>query len=257
MDELTVRLPAAPPGAYRRYVAWWREVAKFAAEASAGSGGTARPPLADGGFLRGLPAERAADLDMQVTIAERDGVAEVEPVLSGDVTLWLMAVAYGERTTAWLQSLSDAGVEVPRLDPETDKLRQEVLHTVRAALEAAEVLLRLIPGAEPGSFRLMGELDMSYADMLAEAFDAELAMGNQLTLDLSELTFMDSTGIRLLISLGRKAQSLDLAPVVIVSPSAGVRHILDIALPSGIPGIEFRDGGSAPGAVPGPLFFTL
>ncbi|HEX3688823.1 MAG TPA: STAS domain-containing protein [Solirubrobacteraceae bacterium] len=52
-----------------------------------------------------------------------------------------------------------------------------------------------------------GELDMSTIDALVAEVDAQLQPPIQsLTLDLQELTFMDSTGLRLLIELNDRAQ---------------------------------------------------
>lgn len=52
-----------------------------------------------------------------------------------------------------------------------------------------------------------GELDMHTATLLAERIEASLAPGgHELRLDLGELAFMDSSGLRLLIDLHRRSQ---------------------------------------------------
>jgi anti-anti-sigma factor len=49
---------------------------------------------------------------------------------------------------------------------------------------------------------ITGELDMNTADLLAQAVDQRLEQRpSALTLDLGELAFMDSSGLRLLIEL--------------------------------------------------------
>lgn len=49
---------------------------------------------------------------------------------------------------------------------------------------------------------ITGELDMNTAELLAQAVDLRLEQGpSALTLDLAELAFMDSSGLRLLIEL--------------------------------------------------------
>ncbi len=54
---------------------------------------------------------------------------------------------------------------------------------------------------------LSGELDMSTIDALAGHVDTHLQRPVQfLTLDLQDLAFMDSTGLRLLIELNERAQ---------------------------------------------------
>lgn len=52
-----------------------------------------------------------------------------------------------------------------------------------------------------------GELDMHTATLLAERIEASLARGGEeLRLDLADLVFMDSSGLRLLIDLHHRAQ---------------------------------------------------
>src|SRR5437588_13108193 len=53
-----------------------------------------------------------------------------------------------------------------------------------------------------------GELDMNTVEMLATGVEQQLASGpRSLTLDLSELEFMDSSGLRLLIELYDRSKS--------------------------------------------------
>jgi anti-anti-sigma factor len=53
---------------------------------------------------------------------------------------------------------------------------------------------------------ITGELDLSTVAVLAESVGRLGGDGKQLTLDLSELSFMDSTGLRLLIELDQQAR---------------------------------------------------
>jgi anti-sigma B factor antagonist len=50
---------------------------------------------------------------------------------------------------------------------------------------------------------IVGELDLSTVPLLAERLDGTLGV---LRLDLSELTFMDSSGLRLLIELNQRSE---------------------------------------------------
>jgi anti-anti-sigma factor len=76
--------------------------------------------------------------------------------------------------------------------------------------------------------RLEGELDLSSADLLVEALDPKLAAGGRIVLDLSDLTFMDSTGLQVLI---RSAISLgDRGTIVLLRPGNLVRSILELAI---------------------------
>ncbi|HEY5262409.1 MAG TPA: STAS domain-containing protein [Solirubrobacteraceae bacterium] len=53
---------------------------------------------------------------------------------------------------------------------------------------------------------ITGELDLSTAPVLSESIEHLRHNVKELTLDLSELMFMDSTGLRLLIELDQRAK---------------------------------------------------
>ena len=60
-------------------------------------------------------------------------------------------------------------------------------------------VLRIVPGEYDTTLELAGELDMASANLLRTEIDAALESGTQrVVLDLSELTFIDSSGIRVL-----------------------------------------------------------
>ncbi|HEX2030651.1 MAG TPA: STAS domain-containing protein [Actinomycetota bacterium] len=82
--------------------------------------------------------------------------------------------------------------------------------------------------------RLVGEIDMSSAETLEGILREEREKDSELRLDLSEVTFMDSTGLRVLLSLAASHG------VVIVRPSAAVRRLFEVAIPHGVPGMEIR-----------------
>jgi anti-anti-sigma factor len=98
-------------------------------------------------------------------------------------------------------------------------------------------LLRIEEGEEPGSFLLVGELDISNAPQLAERLKNELRRAGRLTLDMRGLSFMDGQGLRLLIDLGMEASQRG-AAVTVLNCSPQVRRLLDISVPHGIPGVE-------------------
>jgi stage II sporulation protein AA (anti-sigma F factor antagonist) len=72
----------------------------------------------------------------------------------------------------------------------------------------ADLAIREIAPAESEVIlALSGELDMSTIDALAGQVDTQLQRSVQsLTLDLHDLAFMDSTGLRLLIELSERAE---------------------------------------------------
>lgn len=73
---------------------------------------------------------------------------------------------------------------------------------------------------------LSGELDSSTASYVREEMDAAFSNGqfNQVIIDLSELDFMDSTGIGLLIGRYKKMQEKRV-PIFICNPSAHAEKI--------------------------------
>jgi anti-sigma B factor antagonist len=98
-------------------------------------------------------------------------------------------------------------------------------------------LLRLEKGEGSASFRLIGELDSSNVPEVTAELQEELRRADQLTLDTSGLTFMDSQGLRMLIELGREASQRG-SSVTVINCSRQVRRLLEVAVPTGIPGVE-------------------
>jgi anti-anti-sigma factor len=83
---------------------------------------------------------------------------------------------------------------------------------------------RVVPTG-PRGYRLVGELDISTERQAEELLLRTAEHPGDLDLDLSELRFMDSTGIRLLLRLTGQATG----SVRIHAPSAVVERILDVA----------------------------
>jgi anti-sigma B factor antagonist len=92
-------------------------------------------------------------------------------------------------------------------------------------------MLRILP-TQDSEVRLVGEIDMSNADRLATRLTTEREKGSELTLDLSEVTFMDSSGLKVLLDLSRSRQ------VRIIQPSDSVSRLLRVTIPHGVPGLE-------------------
>ncbi|HET8758501.1 MAG TPA: STAS domain-containing protein [Solirubrobacteraceae bacterium] len=69
-----------------------------------------------------------------------------------------------------------------------------------------ELRVEIEAGDRSATIRLVGELDMATADMFSETSHGLLAEGyEQIVLDLRELTFMDSSGLRAILKLHRAA----------------------------------------------------
>jgi anti-anti-sigma factor len=71
-----------------------------------------------------------------------------------------------------------------------------------------------------------GEIDPSTAERFGASIDAALAQSPRIVIDLSAVTFMDSTGIRVLVQRIRRAE--DGAPLALRDPSVPVSRLLTI-----------------------------
>jgi anti-anti-sigma factor len=85
--------------------------------------------------------------------------------------------------------------------------------------------------------KIAGELDVVTVPKLTEALRRTASAG-QVVLDLSELTFVDSSGIRAILELSR-AQNGD-GPVIILDPTHAVTRVLEILGIEQHPAIELR-----------------
>jgi anti-sigma B factor antagonist len=96
--------------------------------------------------------------------------------------------------------------------------------------------LTLIPLESPlKGLRLIGELDLATAPALKAAFD-ELPARGSVTLDLTELTFIDSSGLHAIMQF---APSLNGdGPLTLANPSAHVSRLLEIVHMDSHPGIR-------------------
>ena len=65
------------------------------------------------------------------------------------------------------------------------------------------VVLRCVGG--PSRIRVRGELDLSDAPELGRLLDAERAAGHDLVVDLREMTFIDSSGLAVLVWAAQSA----------------------------------------------------
>jgi anti-anti-sigma factor len=84
-------------------------------------------------------------------------------------------------------------------------------------------------------FRLVGELDLATTRQLQEALE-QLPAEGEVVLDLSELTFIDSTGLHAIVEHARA----DDGPIVLANPSETVRRVLHIAGLDAHPGLRLR-----------------
>jgi anti-anti-sigma factor len=75
--------------------------------------------------------------------------------------------------------------------------------------------------------RAAGELDMSTAPALRHELEAARDEAVTTLLDMAEVTFIDSTGLHLLLDASRRAERNDWS-FFIVRPSAAVTRLVDV-----------------------------
>jgi anti-sigma B factor antagonist len=78
---------------------------------------------------------------------------------------------------------------------------------------------------EDGVLRLSGELDLATDESLLSAFRSVSNDGSEVILDLSELQFVGSAGIRAFVTIAKEASPRGL---VLRSPQRAVRKVIDL-----------------------------
>jgi anti-anti-sigma factor len=83
--------------------------------------------------------------------------------------------------------------------------------------------LEVVATDDPCRYRLVGELDLFCVDELSEGLQPLVAAGGDLRLDLSELTFIDSSGIRALFRLNAQLED---GTLILERPSPFARRVM-------------------------------
>ena len=89
--------------------------------------------------------------------------------------------------------------------------------------------------------RLEGELDLATAPILVEALRSLHHLNGATTLDLSGLTFMDSSGIHAIVAYARSEDCP--GRVILHDPTPIVARALEMVGIDRIPGVEIRTPG--------------
>lgn len=106
--------------------------------------------------------------------------------------------------------------------------RQSALETVAARFVAMSDLdARLSVVANPSGWTVVGEIDAFSAPSLAAAF-AELPDVARIVADFSGVTFMDSSGLRVLVDAVTAATDAGKA-LVIANPQSAIRRVVEIS----------------------------
>jgi anti-anti-sigma factor len=100
--------------------------------------------------------------------------------------------------------------------------------------------LRIEPvEGSPRSLRVAGELDVLNAELLASRLRALSDSPGDIILDISELAFVDSRGLQVLIET---AQRLETNGVLILkNPQSVVANLLDVTQAERLPGLRVDD----------------
>lgn len=80
----------------------------------------------------------------------------------------------------------------------------------------------------PGEFQVSGEVDAHSADAFGAALNAVDEAVGAIVLDMSEVTFMDSSGLRILVEAQQRADAGG-PKFVLRSPSRQIVRLLDLA----------------------------
>jgi anti-anti-sigma factor len=94
-------------------------------------------------------------------------------------------------------------------------------------------------GEDGRSLTLSGELDLATAQILQDELDRQDE--GDITLDLAGLEFMDSTGIKLIISTARTLEGRGV--LILRSPAAPIRRVLDLVQIDRVPNVKVEGPG--------------
>jgi anti-anti-sigma factor len=82
--------------------------------------------------------------------------------------------------------------------------------------------------ADARSLAVSGEVDLSSAGRFAQELTSVVGDGGTAVVDLSRVTFIDSSGVRELLAANRLATALG-GQLVLTDPSAACRRVLEIS----------------------------
>ena len=124
------------------------------------------------------------------------------------------------------------------------------------AAQEAQLHIERGPANDAGSsvFRLVGALDLTTVDQLRSVVGPVCGEGGEVLLDLSALSFCDSTGVGAFVSLHRQATAAG-GRLLLAAPRRYVREVLrisgvDRAIPvRGRSALNGTDTRRAPGSV--------
>jgi anti-anti-sigma factor len=84
--------------------------------------------------------------------------------------------------------------------------------------------------------QLHGEVDLSTAEAFAVALRGAIGAGGSVTVDLSDVSFMDSTGVKVLITATHALEPG--AELVLRAPSSPLERLFELTRIDHVPGIR-------------------
>jgi len=96
---------------------------------------------------------------------------------------------------------------------------------VRSELQIEQLIVQ---DSDPLLFRLVGDLDLGTVDRLRGAVGPACGTGREVMLDLSRLSFCDSTGVGTFVWLHRRATAVG-GRLMLAAPRRQVREVLKIS----------------------------
>ncbi len=92
----------------------------------------------------------------------------------------------------------------------------------------ADTAPRLSVDPAEGGLRLAGEIDAHTAPTLADALRGLIGQTSEIELDMAEVTFIDSSGLRVIVESLNQARATD-GSLVIRRPSRAVARLLELS----------------------------
>ena len=87
-------------------------------------------------------------------------------------------------------------------------------------------LLQVLPTSEPRTVRLIGELDASNAEEFLDTLLPQIQGGGDVMLNLAELSFVDSMGLRSLLRLARVLENT--GKLLLDNPQRAVARTIEL-----------------------------
>lgn len=92
---------------------------------------------------------------------------------------------------------------------------------------------------QPGTVHLEGEIDMHSIPRLEATFADVVAAGDPVSVDMANVTFIDSAGLHFLARLANNGA----APLTLLNVPPRVIRVMEIVGMTDLPSIEIRNGG--------------